>query len=102
MPVSFFTRRAMSARVRSWEASSAVAMAPDSTAAVKPPWDSISVNTAQALSASLSVRSSTKKEPPAGSTTKPRWDSSRSNRLVLRAMRDAKVREVPGIPPGTT
>ena len=40
----------------------------------------------QAWAASLSVRSSTNHEPPAGSSTRPMCDSSSSN-WVLRAMR---------------
>ena len=53
-----------------------------------------------ACSASCSVRSSTNQEPPAGSSTRPRCDSSSSSSWVLRAMRRAKLAAVPGNPPG--
>ena len=51
-------------------------------------------------SASCPVRPSTYQEPPAGSSTRPRWDSSSSSSWVLRAMRRAKLPAIPGIPPG--
>ncbi|SKZ08032.1 Uncharacterised protein [Mycobacteroides abscessus subsp. abscessus] len=51
----------------------------------------MSVKTAHALDARSSVRLSTNHEPPAGSRTRPTFDSSRSNSWVLRAIRRVNV-----------
>ena len=79
---------------------SAIWAATKSRASANPPCASICWKCSQACSASCSVRSSTNQEPPAGSSTRPRWDSSSSSSCVLRAMRRAKLAAVPGNPPG--
>jgi len=64
---------------------------PDDSAAACPPARSISWNQAQAARASSSVRLSTYQEPPAGSITRARCDSSTRIAWVLRAIRRAKA-----------
>jgi len=55
-----------------------------------PPAASIAWNASQAFAASWSVRLSTYQEPPAGSLTRPMFDSSAASSWVLRAIRRLK------------
>ncbi len=66
------------------------ATSPDRRPATIPPARSISVNQAQAASASSAVSDSTYQEPPAGSVTRIRLDSSCRRVWVLRAIRREK------------
>lgn len=68
---------------------------PEPSAARWPPARSISWNQAQAACASSSVSCSTYQEPPAGSTTRARCDSSSRIAWVLRAIRRAKASDRP-------
>ncbi len=68
---------------------------PERSAAAWPPAPSISWKNAQAAPASSSVRLSTYQEPPAGSITFDRCDSSSSTDWVFRAMRRANASDTP-------
>lgn len=90
-PVTGSLRRARSFLRASQVAAIRSATSPEPSAAAWPPARSISWKNDQAASASSSVSRSTYQEPPAGSMTRARCDSSSRIVEVLRAMRRANA-----------
>ncbi len=90
-PVIGYRRLAILSLLASQLLAKSWAKCPSRRASAWPPVRSIHWKNPQPARASSSVSRSTYQEPPAGSTTRERWDSSMRMEEVLRAMRRANA-----------